>query len=345
MQTGLSLAYTRIQNPANRLHFPIEGTVIHVHFPQDESSLSKNWIEYDVVPTVAGLGVFRNVPLALGVQGLLDAEEVLLKPAALIVASTSEAYTEATYGAAQDTDGDRVLVQFINGSFVSPVITHVLTHGQRTRSDKIQSKYDGKLEVLTPGPAGDAGYTFGAGGAGATAVDLAAAVGTRFRHNKINGTHLALDANGDVFVNFNPHPDDKRELATGAVKKKLVIQNEGTDLLRLERTDAGFEVVLLEGQAGEDLVFQVGEDTTLEVKRTGGDWTMKVGDGAKHVAIVEALQTLWGNLKNTLDIWGGSGGHVHPTGVGPSGPPSPVLVADAWTAGTINSTKVSIPDG
>ncbi len=72
--------------------------------------------------------------------------------------------------------------------------------------------------------------------------------------------------------------------------------------------------------------------------------TMTIGDGAKHVPIVERLETLWGSMKSTMDTWGGVSGHVHSTGVGPSGPPTPALSVDNWDS-SINSTKISIPDG
>lgn len=82
-----------------------------------------------------------------------------------------------------------------------------------------------------------------------------------------------------------------------------------------------------------------GASTTIE--GSGGDTKMTVGDGAKHVAIVEHLEALWGDLKTAMDTWDT---HTHPTGVGPSGPAAQPSSVPAWD-GSINSTKVSIPDG
>lgn len=339
MQANLANAAARMTSPANRIHYPMEGTVVAVHFPQDATNRSKNWVEYDVMPTMDGVGIIKNAGLALGVHGIVDDEDMILKPAALIVAQGGGEYSAASKGSGQDSDGDRVLVQFINGYATNPIITHVLTHGERNREDALVSQYTGKLEILTPGPAAGAGYAFNTPAAGATGVDLAPANGTRWRHHKINGTHLALDANGDLFVNFAAHPDDARELAEGAVKKKLLIQNEGTDLLRIEKTDSGIEVVFNEAIT-EDLVFKVGSDL-LELLRTGGDWTAKVGDGAVKVAIADHLETFYNALKTKLDAFDA---HIHSTGMGPSGPPSPTITADAWDS-SIASTKVTIPDG
>jgi hypothetical protein len=59
------------------------------------------------------------------------------------------------------------------------------------------------------------------------------------------------------------------------------------------------------------------------------------------VAIANHLQTLWVQLKSKLTAFDE---HVHPTGVGPSGPPAPKIACPDWD-GKINSTKVNIPDG
>lgn len=103
------------------------------------------------------------------------------------------------------------------------------------------------------------------------------------------------------------------------------------------------EIILKDAGSIWQLILEDGANTLKAIKKDGTA-ELQVGDGAKHVAIVEALQTLWGQMKNTLEIWGGASGHTHPTGVGPSGPPTPVLTVDAW-ASAINSSKVSIPDG
>lgn len=80
---------------------------------------------------------------------------------------------------------------------------------------------------------------------------------------------------------------------------------------------------------------------TLKLVGSGGITTMTVGDGAVHPAIVEKLQALYTQLKTKLDLFDA---HIHPTGVGPSGPPTPMIVAPVWDT-AINSTKISIPDG
>jgi hypothetical protein len=197
------------------------------------------------------------------------------------------------------------------------VITHILTHAARSNYSGLPAPYKGKLEILQPGPAGDAGYEFGDGSTGSTRVELAARIGDRQHHYSLNGTHLAVDNNGDVFVNFKAHPNDNKNLKAGSVYKKLVIQNEGQDFLRIENTSDGLKVFLGEALADSILV--------------------QIADGAKSAAIAEYLETMWGSLKSWLEL------HTHSTGTGPSGPPlnNP---ATAWNA-SIASTKVLLPDG
>jgi hypothetical protein len=88
------------------------------------------------------------------------------------------------------------------------------------------------------------------------------------------------------------------------------------------------------------MTVQIGGDS-LKVEANGGDATLKLGDGAKHVPIVEALQQLWTQTKAKADA---HDLHVHPTAMGPSGPPNPALQMPEWDS-AINSSKLSMPDG
>lgn len=319
-QSHLQTANPYRFHPAYRMHFPIEGTVVAVHFPQDPTNKSKTQIEYDVEPGVAarGIGRIKNAPLAFGLHGIDADQEYLLKPAAMVIPSGSMDLN--THGPCTDTDGDRVVVQFLNGSASNPVITGILSHAQRGRQDDtLPPRYAHKLELLTPGPVGGAGYTFGSGSAGSTAADLAPVVGDRMVHQAINGTHLALDRNGDLFIDFKAHPDDSKSLPAGAVAKKLVIQNEGQDLFVLEKASDGSMKLHL-GQAFTQLLVQV-------------------GDGSASVALAEPLMSLYNNLVTQL---GSYTSHTHATGMGPSGPALIPVNPPAWDT-TIASQKVKVP--
>jgi hypothetical protein len=117
---------------------------------------------------------------------------------------------------------------------------------------------------------------------------------------------------------------------------KPIKDSNGNDLV-LGQDEKGSQLVIKDGGAVE-ITFDGGN--TIKLENKDADATLTLGDGAKHVAIVEALQTLWGKLNLYLDA------HTHPTGVGPSGPPAAPgpIPSPPWEA-VINSTKVSIPDG
>lgn len=321
IQSSVFLANPYSRGDSYRIHYPIEGTVIRVHFPEDPTNIAKREILYDVEPAVGGAGTLERVPLALGLRGIVDDEDILLQPARLVVPGTGSGQFDVnTHGPASDTDGDRVVVQFINGSFNRPIITHILSHRQRGLDVSNPPKYTGKLERLTVGPAGETGYVFGDGSPGSSEAFLIPQPGERFRHAKMNGTHLAVDSNGDVFVNFKEHPDPDKSIPAGDVAKKFVVQVEGKDLLRVER------------EAGGNVKVTLGETFAATI-------LAQIGDGAVSVAIAEAIQTWWDTagtgVKAIFDA------HIHPTGVGPSGVTATALPAYDTA---ITSDKVKIPD-
>lgn len=317
-------------HPASRIYYPIEATVVGIHYPQDKENLSGREIEYDVQPLLPNFGVITNVPVSFGVHGLVDDEVITLTPASQVILQDAQA--AQSQGAPTTTDGDRVLVQFINGNFASPIITGILTHRQNGQIDPVIPKYTGKLEVIDAGPTDDTaapkGYVFGDGTPGSTQADLTPHPGNRFQHKTLNGTHMAVDGLGNVFVNFKPHPDDSKGLTTGNVTKKLVVQNEGKDLLRVEM------------KAGGQLEVVVGETFAAAIK-------VAIGDGAKSVAIAEFIQAMY--VTAVTGIKAVFEGHVH-TCAGPGAPSTPPMfpappnpaMFPAWDA-NVASTKVKIP--
>jgi hypothetical protein len=91
--------------------------------------------------------------------------------------------------------------------------------------------------------------------------------------------------------------------------------------------------------AASKLTVEIDGGASIELDLKDGNAKLKLGDGAKHVAIVETLQAFYGSaIKAAFD------NHTHSTGVGPSGPPVPKAVMDPWDT-NINSTKVAIPNG
>ena len=107
-----------------------EGVVIEVHYTDQPSNKSKQFVEYDVRDLVNGQ-VYTAVR-RLGATGEIDGgTEDVLVPASRIVNSIElfDKYTTANLGA---TNGDRVLLAFVNGAYHSAVILGVLPHARRT---------------------------------------------------------------------------------------------------------------------------------------------------------------------------------------------------------------------
>jgi hypothetical protein len=104
----------------------------------------------------------------------------------------------------------------------------------------------------------------------------------------------------------------------------------------------GIEEVVADAAASRKWELAGGD--TLLIQGADSEAALKLGDGAKHVALAEALQSLYGSLKIALELWGGVGGHTHLcTGPGsPSGPPVPTLAAPSWDAG-VASQKLTVP--
>jgi len=156
---------------------------------------------------------------------------------------------------------------------------------------------------------------------------------------------------GDPDNDVNPHP------AAGTIVFKIS-QKDGEETIDLARVSPGgtrtdiridkSQVRISLNDSEEEIILRTDElivllssGDGLTVKGKDADAVLTLGDGAVHAAIVEKLETLWGLLKTAMDAFDA---HVHPTGMGPSGPPSPISAIPAWDT-AINSTKVEFPDG
>ena len=139
-----------------------------------------------------------------------------------------------------------------------------------------------------------------------------------FKHH---GSFYGIDDNGDYVVDTTYANDGK--LTEKGVEADPPTDGKGSQKFLLPE-NATFNISIL----GE----------TLKVEKTGANAKLTLGDGSKHVAIVEALQLYLDTVVKTWII-----GHTHPTGVGPSGTPAESGVYPPWDT-TINSTKVSIPN-
>ncbi|KKN12123.1 hypothetical protein LCGC14_1019670 [marine sediment metagenome] len=88
------------------------------------------------------------------------------------------------------------------------------------------------------------------------------------------------------------------------------------------------------------LTAELGSGTSLVVEENGASAKLTLGDGTKSVAVAEPLKTLYDALKTQLDLFDA---HIHPTGMGPSGPPTPTISAPAFDDDIISS-QMKLPE-
>lgn len=222
-----------------------------------------------------------------------------------------------------DLDGDHVLVGFLGDSFDQPVILASLPHPQVDLGHE-QGALGQRVHLLEAD--GDPDLT---------------------RHH---GVSWGVDGLGGWLVDSRRANVGEIDPARGFDEPVPPTDGKGGQTYKLPK-DAAFQVVL-QDMTNPDvpvskLVLRLDsasallqlEGATLQAAGKDATATLKVGDGVKHVAIVEALRTLYNLLKTYLE-----NAKVN-TGMGPS---STVLAASgpapAW-ASDIESTKVSLPDG
>lgn len=163
----------------------IEGVVVFAHYPDDSTNQSKVTMEYDVDPTsVYGMNRLRNVARGDVAAGIDDGEDNVLR----VAVGTANGQTVVLDGGQNgrptpryETDGDRVIVGFINGSVSRPIILGVLPHFYPRMRERGKPLKDVRGQPLPKG-----------------------ALFRRMRHR---GTELVLDQKGNVTLVLGKTPD------------------------------------------------------------------------------------------------------------------------------------------
>ena len=223
-------------------------------------------------------------------------------------------------------DADHVLVGFLDDNFNLPVILRGIPHPGA----------DIKNDTKDPG----------------NRINLLVADGDPdfWKHH---GSYFGVDDNGDFVVNtacanngsLLPTGEENPPPVDGSGSQNHYLPQHAKYLLQLlDMSNPTAPVPVLEMQIQKtDLGLKVGVGAvnTLKVELADTMAKLTLGDGTKHVPIVETLQAFYTALKAKLDAFDA---HTHTDGMGGTGVPSPTIVADPWDA-TINSSKVSIPNG
>lgn len=111
-------------------HFSLIGlremVVVKSVYTDDANNRSRAFVEYEVRDLYSG-EIYTNVRRCQIMGGMVDGDDDVLHPAAQLRDGASSSKI-SRFTRANDTDGDRVLVAFVEGSKQRPVIIGVLTH-------------------------------------------------------------------------------------------------------------------------------------------------------------------------------------------------------------------------
>lgn len=278
--------------------------------------------------------VLQQVPVLQDRGGLHNGR--IWKPRAATIDITGNPFDADRASNPAQWDGDHVVVGFLDDSLNLPIILGGIPH-----------------------PSSDVGGTD-------------KTVGHRLRLKvadgdpdfwKHHGTFYGVATNGDFTVDTS-QANDGSVLTTGAepapptdgkgAQRYKLPQDAERSTQLLDMADPAAPVVvateLLKKElyrlsfqgAGSFLEILIEGLNSLKVQGREGGAMLRLGDGAAHVVLGEAYQTWWDNtIKPLFDAFDA---HVHSTGVGPSGPPTPTVSLPTYDT-TITSTKMSLPNG
>lgn len=217
-QNALQNTTSFADSPLHHLTFPIEAVVTRVIYPDEADSVRKRGMEYNLSTTFEGIPHLENVEIAQGFGFYGDGEEVVLQAAT----KPSDKKSKGTLGDEstlpyEETNGDRVLVAFIQATWTMPIIIARLAHQSnpmrsKTPEEKVVDKFKAKK--------------FGGTKTGRTAV--------------VNGTKVDLDDKGNLALTFGKHLTDS---ATGVKKKVTIFKDDcTTPVLTISNTGTTWKI-------------------------------------------------------------------------------------------------------
>jgi phage baseplate assembly protein gpV len=313
------------------------GRVQRVHYPDSDANANKRYPEYDVVIEYESHGnrirtatIIHRCRVASLFGGIADFET--WTPRVAVKDPMAHDATQKQAGQKLET-GSQVLVLCLTGSSQQGIIVGGLPHTEGDVQDKTEGhhwtrRFNGV--TMNIDAAGQFTLSFqGATGAAGGLLDSA--------DPEASGSQMTFVKDGSIKLETK---DGQQSIHLDHANNKIAVRaNASLEITGLDPDGETpkFQLTMNDGE----LTVRLQDGATLAVVGKDGDTRMTVGDGSKHVAIVEELQALYTQLKTKLDVFDA---HIHATGVGPSGPPTPTIGAPSWNS-AINSTKVSIPEG
>lgn len=235
-----------------------------------------------------------------------------------------------------DMDGDHVLVGFLDDNPNLPVILRGIPHPSADFDKRSDDPIGFRTKLIladgNPDFVKNAGSFYGINDDGDYVVDTSHANGGTIENDGSESPNPADGTQGNHLYTIEQHC--KRLLTLVDVTNPESPQAVLTEALSMTGVLLNF--------LGLTPVWQLlnTSGNSLQVQDVGPNATMTLGDGSQHVAVAENLATWWNStIKPKLDAFDL---HIHSTGVGPSGPPTPIIGASA-IAGDVTSSNLSIP--
>ena len=281
----------------------VKGQVQKVIFPDEADSISKIYIEYNVLVEMrSGVTLFKNVPALSSLGGANDYAEMVFEPAEF--ASTGKNDETNTF---QNRNGTIVAIAFWNGNFQRPIIIGAYTHpkkARRTKADGISSiqvfrglkteiNKDGEWSITYQSPYGPDGKL------------KSEATGPSFiKLNKKGGLEISLKK-GVIKETF----DVDSEKITTELKSGLKVEYDGKGD-KVTYTTKGGPVVTIDGSGTITLS---ANSTKIIIDANSGKISLTgnlvdVGEAASALAVLGPQMLSW--LQT----------HTHNYNPGPGGP-------------------------
>lgn len=293
------------------------GQVIRINYPDPGKAQTTQTTTYDIIVNQnAGDGaktdIYYGAQMSNIFGGLADYVDYTARTNSdkgqFIL--SGQAITEANY---DKILGSHVIIACIDGSSTDSVIVGALPHYLNT----IVNEKTYKKPIKADG---------------------------HFLNFMFNGVNININKNGELLIKKGGPTNAKGALdednKEGGKKEQansfIQIDKAGKILLSTtnkEKIEEADNLITINKDGSINIKIKDGK--TLEIKDKDGDAKLTLGDGAKSVAIAEALEQLWNKLKQQCDIFDN---HLHSTGMGPSGPPTPTLSAPGWDSNIISKT-------
>lgn len=195
----------------------ISGVVIQRLMPNDSGNRSRKHVEYTIDPLTPNYRRIYGAILVTDGPGYYEGRDRLLRPASRVVRGGGQTIEDTTPRGA--TDGDHVVVQFLDGRYTKPIITGVLPHPQATwRRSSADGIGSGQVEDK----------------------------------HRARGSTVLLDYKGNVIVNLETS-DDPITPTLGS-EKEIVITIDGQEVLKIKKNVVTMHAGAVEAARNGDTV-------------------------------------------------------------------------------------------